>query len=124
MSARRQDWAPRRHRPGRRCSSSTRLGGSVPTGERRHGMAEASLEAQLEDLLDQETFSPSSEFAGHAVISDPEVYERASQDPEGFWAEQARALDWAQEPEQVLDWSDPPFAKWFVGGKLNVAYNC
>jgi acetyl-CoA synthetase len=87
-------------------------------------MAEASLEAQLEDLLDQETFSPSSEFAGHAVISDPEVYERASQDPEGFWAEQARALDWAQEPEQVLDWSNPPFAKWFVGGKLNVAYNC
>ena len=87
-------------------------------------MAEASLEAQLEDLLDQETFSPSSEFAGHAVISDPEVHELAAEDPEGFWAEQARALDWAQEPEQVLDWSNPPFAKWFVGGKLNVAYNC
>ena len=87
-------------------------------------MAEATLEAQLEELLDQETFSPPSEFASHAVISDPEIHERASSDPEGFWAEQAEALDWAQRWEQVLDWSNPPFAKWFVGGKLNVAYNC
>src|SRR5215207_16278 len=118
MSGRRQGSTRRRR------SSSTRLGGSVPTRERRNGMAEASLEAQLEDLLEQESFPPPSEFAGHAVISDPDVYERAAQDPEGFWAAEARALDWAQEPEQVLDWSNPPFAKWFMGGKLNVAYNC
>ena len=87
-------------------------------------MAEATLEAQLEELLDQETFSPPSEFAQHAVISDPEIHERADKDPEGFWAEQASSLDWAEKWDQVLDWSNPPFAKWFVGGKLNVAYNC
>jgi acetyl-CoA synthetase len=87
-------------------------------------MAEATLEAQLEELLDQETFSPPSEFAKHAVISDPSIHENAAADPEGFWAEQAEALHWHEKWDQVLDWSDPPFAKWFVGGKLNVAYNC
>ena len=87
-------------------------------------MAEGTLEAQLDELLDQETFSPPSEFASDAVISDPEIHERAAQDLEGFWSEQAGALDWAEPWDQVLDWSNPPFAKWFVGGKLNVAYNC
>src|SRR5688500_3821550 len=87
-------------------------------------MAEATLESQLEELLDQETFSPPSEFASLAVISDSGIHDRAARDPEGFWAEQAEALDWAQKWDQVLDWSNPPFAKWFVGGKLNVAYNC
>jgi acetyl-CoA synthetase len=87
-------------------------------------MAEATLEAQLEELLDQETFSPPSEFAQHAVISDPSIHDEAAQDPAGFWAKQAGALDWDQEWDQVLDWSNPPFAKWFVGGKLNVSYNC
>jgi acetyl-CoA synthetase len=87
-------------------------------------MAEATLESQLGELLDQETFSPSSEFESHAVISDRAIHERAAEDPEGFWAEQAEALDWAQKWDQVLDWSNPPFAKWFDGGKLNVAHNC
>jgi acetyl-CoA synthetase len=87
-------------------------------------MAETTLESQLEELLDQETFSPPSEFASQAVISDPDIHERAASDPEGFWAEQADALDWSEKWDQVLDWSNPPFAKWFVGGKLNVAYNC
>ena len=41
-----------------------------------------------------------------------------------FWAEQAERLDWAERVGQVLDWDNPPFAKWFVGGKLNAAYNC
>ncbi|WP_448642178.1 acetate--CoA ligase [Geodermatophilus sp. URMC 63] len=54
----------------------------------------------------------------------PDVYERAAQDRLGFWAEQAERLTWAQKWDEVLDWSNPPFAKWFVGGKLNVAYNC
>jgi acetyl-CoA synthetase len=87
-------------------------------------MAETTLEAQLEELLDQETFSPPSEFVEHAVISDPEIHGRAEKDPEGFWAEQAEALHWHEQWDQVLDWSNPPFAKWFVGGKLNVSYNC
>jgi acetyl-CoA synthetase len=87
-------------------------------------MAETTLEAQLEELLDQETFSPPSEFAEHAVISDPGIHDEAEGDVEGFWAKQAEALHWHEQWDQVLDWSNPPFAKWFVGGKLNVSYNC
>ena len=41
-----------------------------------------------------------------------------------FWAEQAERLDWAEKWDRVLDWDNPPFAKWFVGGRLNAAYNC
>ena len=77
-----------------------------------------------EELLDQETFAPPEEFAEQAVVTDEAIYEQADADYEGFWAEQAEALHWDQKWDQVLDWSNPPFAKWFVGGKLNVAYNC
>jgi acetyl-CoA synthetase len=82
------------------------------------------LEQQLGALLDQERFEPPEEFAERAVVTDAGIFERADQDPEGFWSEQADALHWDQRWDQVLDWSNPPFAKWFVGGKLNVAYNC
>ena len=54
----------------------------------------------------------------------PAVYERADADPETWWASWAEKLDWIEPWEQVLDWSDPPFAKWFAGGKLNVCANC
>src|SRR3954454_4028814 len=82
------------------------------------------LEQALEELLDVEKFDPPEDFAKAANITDAGIYESADADYEGFWAEQARALDWAQEPTQVLDWSDPPFAKWFADGKLNLSYNC
>ncbi|HEX4690272.1 MAG TPA: acetate--CoA ligase [Solirubrobacteraceae bacterium] len=82
------------------------------------------LEQQLGALLDQERFEPPDEFAEQAVVTDPGIFERADQDPEGFWSEQADALHWNQRWDEVLDWSEPPFAKWFVGGKLNVSYNC
>ena len=49
---------------------------------------------------------------------------RPTRTTRAFWAEQAEALDWDDKWDQVLDWSNPPFAKWFVGGKLNVSYNC
>jgi acetyl-CoA synthetase len=84
----------------------------------------ATLEQQLEELLDRETFAPPDGFAERAVVSDAGIYESADADYEGFWAEQARALHWDREWDQVLDWSNPPFAKWFVGGTLNIAYNC
>jgi acetyl-CoA synthetase len=84
----------------------------------------AAIEQQLEELLEQERFPPPEGFAEQAVVSDPGIYDRAEADPEAFWAEQAEALHWDQRWDQVLDWSNPPFAKWFVGGKLNVAYNC
>jgi acetyl-CoA synthetase len=68
-------------------------------------------------------FPAPQELAAQANVG-PDVYERAAQDRLGFWAEQAERLTWAQRWDEVLDWSNPPFAKWFVGGKLNVAYNC
>jgi acetyl-CoA synthetase len=79
--------------------------------------------ATLSNLsTESRSFPPSEEFAAQANATE-EWYDRAAQDREGFWAEQADRLHWHQKWDQVLDW-DPPFAKWFVGGKLNVAYNC
>jgi acetyl-CoA synthetase len=58
------------------------------------------------------------------VAADPGVYERAAADPEAWWAEQARALEWSTPWHTVCDRSDPPFFKWFVGGALNASANC
>ncbi len=78
----------------------------------------------LDNLLtESRTFPPSDEFARQANAT-AELYDRAAADRDAFWAEQAGKLVWDTPWNQVLDWSDPPFAKWFVGGKLNVAYNC
>ena len=78
----------------------------------------------IEGLLDQETFDPPAEFAERALWNDREVYDRAAADPQAFWAEQAEALDWSTSWDTVLDESNPPFYKWFTGGKLNASYNC
>ena len=77
------------------------------------------------DALLQETrrFPPSTEFAAAANVRDPSVYQRAQDDPEGFWAEAANRLDWYQRWDRVLEWN-APWAKWFVGGQLNASYNC
>jgi acetyl-CoA synthetase len=82
------------------------------------------VEQRLEELLQQETFTPPKEFVEQANVTDAGIWERAEADPEGFWMEQAKALHWETEPQQALDWSDAPFAKWFADGKLNVSYNC
>ncbi len=82
-------------------------------------------EPELDVLLKTEqTFPPPPEFAAQANISDPGVYERAVDDPETWWASWAEKLEWIQPWDEILDWSDPPHAKWFVGGKLNVSANC
>jgi acetyl-CoA synthetase len=73
--------------------------------------------------VETRSFPPPAEFVKQAVAG-PEVYERAASDRLGFWVEQARRLDWAQPWSQVLDWSEAPFARWFVGGRLNVSVNC
>ena len=83
-----------------------------------------SLESRLEELLEQEKFPPPDEFREKANVTDESIYDEADEDYEGFWEKQAEALDWEEKWDQVLDWSDPPNAKWFVGGKLNVAHNC
>ncbi|HEU5422324.1 MAG TPA: acetate--CoA ligase, partial [Nitrolancea sp.] len=54
----------------------------------------------------------------------PEIYASAQEDPDGFWAGVARELDWYQPWERVLNWDNPPKVEWFVGGKINAAYNC
>jgi acetyl-CoA synthetase len=87
-------------------------------------LAGAELEHELERMLEIDRFPPPNGFRRSALLDDASVYERAAADPEAWWAEQAGALDWAQEWTQVLDWSNPPFAKWFVGGRLNACANC
>ncbi len=82
------------------------------------------LDRELADLLEVERFEPPPDFRAHALLNDPAVYERAAADPQGWWEEQARALHWFEPWKQVLDDSQPPFYKWFVGGKLNASYNC
>jgi acetyl-CoA synthetase len=84
----------------------------------------ATLDQELGQLLEQETFPPPEDFRERAVYSDPSIYDEAEADPEGFWARQAEELHWFRKWDRVLDWSNPPFAKWFVGGQLNVSYNC
>ncbi|GAB3136590.1 acetate--CoA ligase [Amycolatopsis sp. NPDC004378] len=78
----------------------------------------------LDNLLtESRTFPPSDEFAGQANAK-AELYAEADADREAFWAKQAERLTWDTKWTTVLDWTNAPFAKWFVGGKLNVAYNC
>jgi acetyl-CoA synthetase len=77
----------------------------------------------LSNLLHEERrFPPSEEFAREAIAK-ADLYDEAAKDRLAFWEEQARALQWDTEWGQVLDWQ-PPFAKWFIGGRLNVAVNC
>jgi acetyl-CoA synthetase len=79
----------------------------------------------LSNLLREERrFPPADEFAAKAN-ADAGLYDEAATDRLAFWARQARELvTWETEWDQVLDWTNPPFAKWFTGAKLNVAYNC
>ena len=68
-------------------------------------------------------FPPPERFKKDALVTDQSIYDEAEQDWQGFWARQALALDWFDEWETTLEW-DLPFARWFVGGTLNVSYNC
>ena len=85
-------------------------------------MAESS--PAIENLFSEaRTFPPPDEFKADALVKDRSLHEQAEQDLEGFWAEQAERLRWTKPWDQVLEW-DLPFAKWFVGGQLNVSDNC
>jgi len=68
-------------------------------------------------------FDPPAELAKHANVT-ADAYAEADKDRLAFWAKQAERITWAEPFTDVLDWSDKPFAKWFVGGKLNACYNC
>jgi len=82
------------------------------------------LERELAELLDVESFEPAEGFRDRALLTDPEVYERAARDPLRWWAEQAEQLAWFSPFSEGLDDSDPPFYKWFKDGTLNASYNC
>ena len=78
----------------------------------------------LENLMtESRLYPPSSDFAAQANAQ-PELYELAQKDRLKFWEMQAERLTWHKKWNQTLDWSNAPFAKWFVGGELNVSYNC
>ena len=90
--------------------------------------AETAISPNLESILrENRVFPPPGEFAERAHIQSQkqyeEMYRRSVSDPEGFWAEAARELDWFAPWEKVLEWN-LPWAKWFVGGKLNLCHNC
>ena len=78
-------------------------------------------------VLEEKPIPPPEEFSKRAHVKSMEeyhkLYEQAASDPEGFWGEQAKMLDWAEPFSRVLEWNSP-HAKWFVGGKLNVSFNC
>jgi acetyl-CoA synthetase len=88
-------------------------------------MATEPQSAAIEDyLVEDRAFPPPAGFAADALVSGAEVYDQAEADWQGFWARQAAEMvSWYDEWHTVLDW-DLPFAKWFVGGTLNVSYNC
>lgn len=78
----------------------------------------------VENLLHENRhFPPTAAFAAQANAQ-PALYDLAYSDRIGFWEKQAERLTWDTKWQQALDWSEAPIAKWFVGGKLNVAYNC
>ena len=87
-------------------------------------MSDAKHEENLDALLEENRkFPPSEEFRKQANANDPEIYERARRDPDAFWAQQAERLDWFTKWAKISEWN-APWAKWFLGGKLNITHNC
>ncbi|WP_206812306.1 acetate--CoA ligase [Paradesulfitobacterium ferrireducens] len=81
-------------------------------------------EERLEGLLEENrVFKPGAEFQAQAAVQEGKVYEEAESDRLGFWGKAAERLSWFRPWEKVLEW-EPPFAQWYVGGKLNASYNC
>src|SRR6266568_5985351 len=82
------------------------------------------MTTSLENLsTETRTFAPPPELAADANAT-ADTYDDAAPDAPAFWARQAERLTWVKKWDQVIDWSNPPFAKWFIGGELNIAYNC
>jgi acetyl-CoA synthetase len=96
----------------------------MATDQTQTDTSDPELDRELASLLDVEFFPPSAEFRKRALLSDPKIYEEAESDWQGWWVRQAEQLHWFKKWDTVLDDSNPPFYKWFVGGKLNVSYNC
>jgi len=82
------------------------------------------LDRELAELLEVERFEPPREFRERALLNDRAVYEEAAGDPQAWWAREAEQLHWFRRWDTVLDDSNPPFYRWFLGGTLNVSFNC
>jgi len=92
--------------------------------EKNSNDAAGGKQAEFDDLLrEHRTFAPPASFRGSALIQDDQIYADAQRDPEKFWARFAAELEWSRPWDTVLEWN-PPHAKWFVGGQLNVSVNC
>jgi acetyl-CoA synthetase len=96
----------------------------MTTNRSQELFAGVELERRLEALLDQARFPPPPGFLTEESLQDTTLHVAAEQDPNAFWAEQARRLHWDVPFTTVLDDSNPPFYRWFDDGKLNVSYNC
>jgi acetyl-CoA synthetase len=84
----------------------------------------ATRENTIDTLLTEDrSFAPPEDFRKRAHVTDDAPFRRAEADPEAYWAEWASQLHWFQPWSEVLRWNAPQ-AEWFVGGKLNAAYNC
>jgi acetyl-CoA synthetase len=84
----------------------------------------AATDKDISALLDERrVIEPSKDFCDNAIVRDEDVYREAATDLEGFWARQADRLRWSQRWDRVFEWN-PPWVKWFVGGRLNVCDNC
>jgi acetyl-CoA synthetase len=94
------------------------------TDDAKPVQSDQELEPVLQDLEKAERFEPPPQFRDKARVRDPGVYATAEQDPQAYWAEQARQLHWDQPFSTVLDDANPPFYKWFPDGTLNASYNC
>ena len=82
------------------------------------------ISSTIDALLEEKRhFEPPKEFTEKAWVKDNSLYERAQEDRLGFWEDMARELDWFEPWQKTLEW-DPPYSKWFIGGKLNASYNC
>ncbi len=78
------------------------------------------IDALMEELR---IIDPPDAFRAGAIVGSDDIYKETEADLEGFWAEQAERLYWSRGWTKVLVWN-PPWVKWFVGGRLNIAYNC
>ncbi|MBZ0166181.1 MAG: acetate--CoA ligase, partial [Candidatus Omnitrophica bacterium] len=80
--------------------------------------------ATVENLLNEHrVFPPPPEFKAQALLTDEAIYAHAQADPQAYWGDHAAQLEWFKKWDQVLEWN-APFAKWFVGGKINACFNC
>src|ERR1700687_4177024 len=93
-------------------------------GKTQPPTSENTTTGSIDPLLQEDRrYPPSDEFKAQANWNDPRIYQTAEADPEAFWAEQAKAIDWFKPWDNVLEW-DAPWAKWFVGAEVNASYNC